>query len=134
MAIAFLEQNIESIKQDELRDKALKKLLKAAEITDQFETRIAGDVARIEDSCEEFKNNVTQCLSVFNTTISEQENTLSIRIDFGDQQIIEKLHQEKQNIDLELSNVPIKFAESKQRKKQPTYYEHPWRGSRYRVW
>ena len=50
MPIAFLEQNIESIKQDELRDKALKKLLKAAEITDQFETRIAGDVARIEDS------------------------------------------------------------------------------------
>lgn len=72
LAILFLEQNIESIKDEELRDKALKKLLIAAEMTDQFEFRMASEVSEIEDSNKSFKEEINLQLFSFKEEIENK--------------------------------------------------------------
>lgn len=80
MAIDFLEHNIESIKEAEIRDKALKKLLKAAEISDQFEMRIAGMVDEIEQKNDSFKNDVSESLGRYEADIAEKMNGIELDI------------------------------------------------------
>lgn len=76
IAITFLEQNIESIKAEETRDKALIKLLKFAEQNAAFEKRMISAEENAEKRYQESLQKLNNDYAAFKNTIDGKINTI----------------------------------------------------------
>lgn len=81
IAISFLEQNIEAIKAEEIRDKALMKLLKAAESSAAFENSIREAHSRVEKQYLDSSNKLQQAFDSYKKILDGDFESFKLKIE-----------------------------------------------------